>query len=150
MRILKINIKNKIAESPNEIIVCGNSDYIIEFTFDEEWNAFDVKTARFIYNNKAVDVVFEGNKVDVPVITNSIILSVGVFAGELRTTTPALITCSKSILCQDGLPPDPPPEVYTQIMELLNNSGGGTGPPVHDECKALTNLEIEELIKNFN
>jgi hypothetical protein len=65
MGTLKINVKNKIAESINDFIVCGNSDYKIEFAFDEEWKAHNVKTARFIYNNSAVDVVFEGNKLHI-------------------------------------------------------------------------------------
>ena len=122
---LKINVKNKIAESINECIVCGNSDYIIEFAFDDEWQAHKVKTARFIFNNTAVDIVFEGNTVAVPVITNTTTLAVGVFAGNLCTTTPALISCSKSILCEQGLPPDPAPDVYAQIIELLNKGGSG-------------------------
>lgn len=139
MGILKINVNNKIAESINDCIVCGNSDYIIEFAFDEEWQAYNVKTARFIYNNTAVDVVFEGNRVAVPVIKNATVVAVGAFAGDLHTTTPALISCSKSILCEKGLPPDPTPEVYAQIMELLNKGGGSGQGFTTDETLTLEN-----------
>lgn len=134
MGTININVKNKIARSMDEVIVCGNSDYVVNFHFDEEWNDAYVKTARFIYNNTSVDVVFEGKTVAVPVITNATMVAVGVFAGDLRTTTPALITCNKSILCEKGLPPDPTPDVYAQIIELLNQSGGsgkdGVSPTV--------------------
>lgn len=126
MITLNISIKNRIAKSINDVIVCGNSGYVINFTFDDEWESYNVKTARFIYNGNAVDVVFSGNSCPVPVISNATTLAVGVFVGDLRTTTPALIACKKSILCEDGLPPDPPPEVYKQIMDMLN-TGGGTG-----------------------
>lgn len=124
MKVLKIPVVDKIAQSIDDCIVCGNNDYIIEFALDDEWNAERVKTARFIFNGDVVDVVFEGDSVEVPIIKNSTILAVGVFAGNLRTTTPALIRCKKSILCEDGLPPDPTPDVYAQIMELLNKGGG--------------------------
>ena len=126
MGILNINIKNKIAESINDVIVCGNSDYVINFTFDDEWKSYNVKTARFIFNGSAIDVVFSGNRCPVPVVSNTTTLAVGVFAGDLRTTTPALIACQKSILCEDGLPPDPTPDVYKQIIDMLN-TGGTTG-----------------------
>ena len=118
---INITVKNKRAYAADEVIVCGNSDYIIEFAFDEEWQPHNVKTARFIFNNNIVDVVFQGNTVAVPVITDATIVSVGVFSGDLHTTAPALITCRRSILCSEGLPPVPSPDVYTQIIDLLNS-----------------------------
>lgn len=33
---LSVEVKNKIAKAENKQIVCGNSDYTIEFLFDEE------------------------------------------------------------------------------------------------------------------
>lgn len=128
-KILHVTVADKIAtyNQRGGKIVCGNSDYQIRFLFDAEWDAHAVKTARFIYNGIVVDKVFEGNTVDVPVIRNAPIAAVGVFAGALQTTTPAFIPCMKSILCSDGLPPDPAPDVYAQIMELLANGGGGGG-----------------------
>lgn len=124
MKILKIPVIDKVAQSIDDCIVCGNSGYIIEFAFDNEWQSEKVKTARFIFNGAAVDVVFEGDSVPVPVISNATTLAVGVYAGDLQTTTPALISCKKSILCEDGMPPDPTPEVYAQIIELINNTMG--------------------------
>lgn len=125
MPVISIPVRRKKASSPVEHIVCGNSDYQIAFNFDEEWSAYETKTARFIWNGRFADVVFVGDVCDVPVISNARWCSVGVFAGDLRTTTPALIACDKSILCGEGVPADPTPDVYAQIMELLNSGGGG-------------------------
>lgn len=124
MPTIKIPINGKIAVSPVERIVCGNSDYKIEFLFDEAWASHDVKTARFVYNGQYEDKVFRGNVCDVPVISGANVCAVGVYAGNLRTTTPALISCEKSILCGDGLPADPAPDVYAQIMERLDSIDG--------------------------
>lgn len=129
MKTLHVNVNNRIAvySRRNGAVVCGNSDYVIKFSFDAEWEAHPTKTARFIYNGIAIDKVFEGDTVAVPLIRNAELAAVGVFAGDLKTTTPALIPCVKSILCEDGLPPDPEPEVYVQIMEILNAYEDATG-----------------------
>lgn len=123
MKTLHISVANKIAtfRDRDGVIVCNNSDYVIEFNFDSEWSECAVKTARFIYNGTVEDAVFSGNKVSVPIIKNALFVTVGVFSGELKTTTPARIECMKSILCADGVPPDPSPDVYNQIIGLLNS-----------------------------
>lgn len=115
-----VKIQDKIAKAVNDLLVCGNSDYTIKFKFDEEWSNETVKTARFVWNNQYVDVVFTDDICEVPVIVNTEILAVGVFAGDLTTSTPAIIHCSKSILCEDGFPVEPSEDVYTQIMKLIN------------------------------
>ena len=127
-KILHVTVANKVAtyNRRDGSIVCGNSDYQIQFVFDSEWDAHAVKTARFLYNSTAMDVPFEGDTVAVPILRNTVLLSVGVFAGDLQTTTSATIPCIKSILCQDGLPPDPEPDVYTKLMAMLNAGGGKT------------------------
>lgn len=128
-RKLHIAIKDKVAtySQRDGFIVCGNSDYIIEFAFDGEWDGHTTKTARFISNGSYEDVVFTGNTVAVPVMRNTTSVSVGVFSGDLTTSTPAVIGCEKSILCEGGIPSDPTPDVYNQIIALLNNSGAGGG-----------------------
>lgn len=128
-KILHVTVANKVAtyNRRDGSIVCGNSDYQIQFVFDSEWDAHAVKTARFLYNSHAVDVPFEGDTVAVPILRNTVLLSVGVFAGDLQTTTSATIPCIKSILCQDGLPPDPEPDVYTKLLAMLAGGGGGGG-----------------------
>ena len=104
MNILHIIVNNKVASylKRDGDIVCGNSDYQIEFSFDETWDAYIEKTARFIWNDQYVDMDFSGTTCGVPIITNADIVTIGVFAGSLRTTTPATISCKRSILCGDA------------------------------------------------
>ena len=127
-KIMHVTVANKVAtyNRRDGSIVCGNSDYQIQFVFDSEWDAHELKTARFLYNSHAVDVPFEGDTVAVPILRNTVLLSVGVLAGDLQTTTAATIPCIKSILCQDGLPPDPEPDVYTQLMAMLGGAAAET------------------------
>lgn len=123
---IKISVKNKIAKPQdlNAFIVCGNSDIDIVFDFDEEWQANDVKTARFSFDGKHIDVLFTGNAVKMPIIQNTTVLEIGVYSGNLHTTTGALIAAKKSILCGSGVPVDPPEDVYNQIIEQLNELRG--------------------------
>ena len=127
MKTLHITVSDKKAkyrERDGEI-VCGNNDYQIEFAFDAEWNAYYTKTARFITGETYTDVVFEGNICAVPIIKGVTSFSVGVFAGNLFTTTPAVIGAHKSILCDNGSPEAPSDDVYAQIMLMLNNDSDG-------------------------
>lgn len=122
---INIEVRNKIAEKTDDMIyVCNNSDYIASFDFDSEWDAYNTKTARFSHDGQHVDVVFTGNQCNVPVITNTYAFHVGVFAGDLHTTTAARVPCRKSILCGAGAPANPTPDVYDQLMELIKGLGG--------------------------
>lgn len=121
MPVINISVENKIAEADGTLYVCGNSDFVAKFAFDAEWEAYENKTARFCYNNSYVDVVFTGNECPVPIISGTYFFNIGVYAGDLHTTTPARVPCKKSILCDTGFPADPPNDVYNQIMEKLNS-----------------------------
>ena len=102
---ITIEINKKIATCLTELpIVCGNSDYECEFVFDEEWNGHLIKTARFRVNGEYTDVVFEGNVCNMPIISDAKIVWVGVFAGELSTSTPAIVRCKPSILDGEDVP----------------------------------------------
>ena len=144
---INIKIRNKVAKGEYAVIVCDNSDYIAHFDFDAEWDAYDTKTARFVYGGKYTDVVFSGNECAVPVIQNTRDVTVGVFAGDLHTTTPAYFMCLPSILCGGGVPADPTPDVYAQILELLNNIADGGKPATTERLgvvKIGENLKITE------
>lgn len=120
--IIKITVRNKIAMlAAPTAIVCGNSDYSIQFEFDDEWAGYETKTARFITGSKYTDVVFSGDTVDVPIVYNTHMVAVGVFAGDLRTTTPALIFAHRGILDGTGSPAAPDADVYNAIMQALND-----------------------------
>lgn len=135
MRTLHINVLDKKATylSRDGDIVCGNSDYMIEFAFDAEWDGYDEKTARFIWNGQYQDVKFVGTACYVPIVTHTSELRVGVYAGELSTTTSATISCQKSVLC------DSSSRGGTVIIN--GGSGDGAGVPVptaDDNGKVLT------------
>lgn len=115
----------------NKKVVSYNSDYIANFIFDEEWED-KVKTVRFINDGEYVDVVLtDVDSCKIPLaVMKSGTLEVGVFAGNLQTTTVARVTITPSILEETGVPAGPVDDVYTQIMEKLDEmdvaSGGGT------------------------
>lgn len=133
---IHITVMGKIATGDQSRIVCGNSDYVAVFDFDAEWAAYETKTARFVYPGGVyVDVVFDGETCPVPVLHNTIGVKVGVFAGNLHTTTSAWFECDKSILCGGGSPAAPPDDVYNQIMELLNKLDGDMGAAVEEYLK---------------
>lgn len=133
---INIGVENKVAQLVDlkQYIVCGNSDYIINFLFDDEWNDHPAKTARFEWGSNSVEIPFTGTQCPCPVITDTIVVKIGVFAGDLDATTPAYVMCRKSILCGSGGHDDPSLDVYNQLMGLLDEmqTGGGSGKPGKD------------------
>ena len=124
-----ISIINKVASVDTEnppIIVCGNSDYYINFIYDnEQWSSYPVKTAVFSFDRngqkKVIEVVFTGDRCQVPILSGINEVSIGLYAGELNTTTPVKIQCRKSALCDVSKVEDPPKNVYIQLLELLKS-----------------------------
>jgi hypothetical protein len=101
MKTLHIIVADKVASyrQRDGYIVCGNSDYQVEFTFSPEWDAYERKIARFIWRGKPVDVEFSGTVCPVPIVANTEQLEVGVYVEKLSTTTSAVIPCRLSVLC---------------------------------------------------
>lgn len=119
---LNVIVRGKIARGvKGQYAVCENSDYTVKFDFDDDWRSQKYKTARFIWNDKYEDVVFEGDECSLPIVSDTYCLKVGVFAGDLQTTTPAIIVMKKSILCGSATAEKPSEDVYSQIMALLND-----------------------------
>lgn len=106
---IKITVAGKIATNttPGVAIVCGNSDYTVTFDLDDEWAAEAARTARFVYYKDGLriykDVEFTGDTAAVPVLSGIDNVMVGVYAGDLHTTTPAQVLCDRSILCGDAV-----------------------------------------------
>lgn len=144
---INITVRNKVAaQTDRTVYVCGNSDYTVVFDFDDEWKAQNIKTARFIVNGKPIDVVIDGNTCAVPILLDARCFFVGVFAGNLRTTTSARVLARKSCLSEEGWPTPPPENVYNQIIELINSGGTGGGMPDVDEIDALAALMDTETV----
>ena len=101
-------------------IVNGNTDYVIEFDFDSEWDEFAEKTARFVYCDKQdarhwIDVPITDNTCNAPKLERVDRVEVGVYAGSIRTTTAALIPCIWSITDLQG-------EIYTPKRDFFNEA----------------------------
>lgn len=122
-----VTIRDKIANYSGKMpYVCGNGDCTIIFDFDIAWDGIGLKTARFVKDDGTYqEQVFTGNECPMPVIAGTHGIRVGVYAGNLHTTTPAYIPAKKSILCASGLPADPAPDVYAQLMERINELAKG-------------------------
>lgn len=121
---MTITVFNRIARLQSGApLICGNSDYTVTFSFDNEWNAFAVKTAVFRYrrNGAAVTerVQFSGNVCAVPVLTDTDEVFVGVEAGCIRTAAPARIPCAQCITDLPSSAYTPPEDVFNQIMEAI-------------------------------
>lgn len=124
---IRVKVENKVPTVVGDVvIVCGNSDYLVTFDFDREWEVVPVKTARFVYKRgdkyQFIDVPFSGNVVNVPVLSNLDEVYMGLYAGELHTTTPARILCKKSILCSTAEKYEKPDvNIYQELLETINN-----------------------------
>ena len=141
---IKVKIQDRIAKCEKETaIVCGNTDYEIEFEFDSEWSSYTSKTARFIHGGQYQEVVFTGNTCTMPIIYEPAIVGVGVYAGNVRTTTPAIIQAVKSITSGDPIHVDPPEDVYTQILDLIEEGAvkGEQGDPGQDGFSPTATVE---------
>lgn len=122
MKNLNISVANKVATycQRDGFIVCGNSDYQITFTFDSDWDGYTNKIARFKWNGGHKDVKIEdGNTAAVPRIENATQVEVGVYVGDLSTTTPAVIPCTRSILCGSSTTEYLTPEDVSSLEERL-------------------------------
>jgi hypothetical protein len=120
MKMLHISVLNKVAtyQHRDGDIICGNSNYQIQFVFDGEWDEYPEKTARFIWNGGYYDVDFSGDTCVAPIISGATSVEVGVYAGDLRTTTPAVIFCQRSILCGDEPQRPESAEIYVNEAKV--------------------------------
>ena len=157
MNIINITVRGKIARAEGRArVVCGNSDYTVRFDFDEEWSEYAAKTARFVTEDGSyTDVQFEGEDCAIPILRNTRTLLVGVFAGNLRTTTAALIHAVPCITDPDGTPADPTPDVYAQLMERFNAMEAPaavlyTAQELTDEQKATARENIGVATPDWN
>lgn len=151
-----VSVKDKIATNltPDVKIVCRNSDYEVEFQFDEPWSLSNFKTGLFVYNGRIVEQPFDGNICRVPILDNTTLVSIGVKTAncELYTSTPAYVNCRYSF---ETNTPAPTKDVYDEIINLLNKyiSGGGEGVDLRDYQKKVdTSLETtsKEIVGAIN
>lgn len=122
-KTFNISVKSKQAKNLSKIpYVCGNTDYRVAFDFDDDWNQYPIKTARFVAaDGKVYEQTVTDDSCAFPQIMDTFRIEVGVYAGDLATTTPAVVECLRSILSGTGATPEvPEPDRYNQMMEAIN------------------------------
>ena len=116
---IHIAVENGVAsQRDTAVYICGSGDFTAVFAFGTGWPVEDLKTARFQTESTYQDVLFRGNACPVPVFTNARKLEVGVYCGNLRTTTPARIAIREGIRSAWG----PPEGLYDQILEAVGET----------------------------
>lgn len=146
---ISIKIRDKIAQvqgSPQ--IICGNSDYCAVFDFDAEWGDYDAKTMHIVWrdissgNFRHYDVQFSGSTAVLPALYGCDCACIGVYAGDIRTTTPARVPCLRCITDGEPYHDDPPPDIYLQLMDYMEQiiEGGGGGGSAALNPKRVTML----------
>lgn len=126
-------------------IFCDNGDYKVNFSFDEEWANYNVKTALFVCGNGTFYSVFEGEDCEVPEIDGGTTCFIGVVSGDITTGNEIPKKKTSRWVCVEAVPTitsiatepkAPPKDVYVEFMALLNKyieqggsggSGGGSG-----------------------
>lgn len=103
---------------PKKSVVGDNTDYIAHFNFDKEW-AGKEKTARFI-NAKVIKerLLVNDSCAFPPEILKSGLIKVGVFTHDIISTE-ARVPINASILDEGGLPADPTPDIYQQLLKEI-------------------------------
>lgn len=151
---IHITVRSRVPTiTEGEEVISHNSDYVIEFDFDEEWTD-NYKTVYFVCEDGSYQaVVMDGNSCGVPMLDGEHRrIFVGVQAGAakkpsvLKTTCPCCLKVRDSIADLLGQPiPDPTPDVYQQIMALLEDIKQGEVSP-EDIQKAVDNYLTENPI----
>lgn len=139
---IHITVRDRVPTiTAGEDVISHNSDYAAEFAFDEEWQD-KVKTVYFVCEDGSYQaVVMDGNSCGVPMLDGEHRrIFVGVQAGSaekpsvLKTTRPCCLKVKDSIADYLGQPiPDPTPDVYQQIMALLESITSPTWDSVQNK-----------------
>lgn len=152
---IHITVRDRVPTiTAGEDVISHNSDYVAEFEFDEEWQD-KVKTVYFVCEDGSYQaVVMSGNSCGVPMLDGEHRrIFVGVQAGAaekpsiLKTTRPCCLKVKDSIADYLGQPiPDPTPDVYEQIIAMLNNLTAPTWDSVQDKpfSKLGSGLSVDE------
>lgn len=151
---IHITVRDRVPTiTAGEDVISHNSDYVAEFEFDEEWQD-KVKTVYFVCEDGSYQaVVMSGNSCGVPMLDGEHRrIFVGVQEGSaekpsvLKTSRPCCLKVADSIAdYMSEKIPDPTPDVYQQIMALLEDIKQGEVSP-EDIQKAVNNYLTENPI----
>lgn len=121
---MKFEIKDRVIKRIDNCnnTVGDNSDYEAEFLFDIEWDGH-IKTARFIKDGNYAEKILQNDKCLIPVeVLKHGNLKVGVFSADM-TSTQCEVYVKPSIKESLGSPAEPTPDVYAQIIKMIEDIG---------------------------
>lgn len=148
---ITIRVRNRIAEavgSPE--IICGNDGYNLLFDLDEEWSAQEIKTARIAWTDtfsgqpRHTDVPFILGFAAIPAIADAYEVRIGLYSGNIMTTTPATVPCVRCITDGETYHEDPEPDTYAALLELLRRITQG-GVTVGDTTVLLDGIDQQAV-----
>lgn len=137
---IKFEVKDRVIKRIGNFVntVGDNSDYEAEFLFDSEWDGH-IKTARFIQSGKYVEQILENDRCLIPVeVLKHGYLKVGVYTAEM-TTTQCEVFIKPSIKQDNGVTAPPTPDVYSQIISMIENM----------EVSGVTDEQIEKAVTKY-
>ena len=153
-KTIHITVRSRVPTiTEGEEVISHNSDYEIEFEFDEEWQSA-YKTVYFVCEDGSYQaVVISGNMCAAPILDGEhrrIFIGVQEGSAEkpsvLKTSRPCCLKVADSIADLLGQPiPDPTPDVYQQIIAMLEDIKKGEVSP-EDIQKAVDNYLTENPI----
>ncbi len=122
---ITIAVRERVARTVGTpLIVCGNSDYVLAFDFDQEWDAYPEKKAIFSFckngKKERVTVPFAGYACIVPVLNGIDRVEIGCYAGNIRTSSPAFVPCCICITDLLSESESINRDVYNEIMERIS------------------------------
>lgn len=132
--MLYFSIKNQTISRSDSFNVVGDSRKYLKahFTFSEEWDG--INTAVFKNGEDVFCVVLpDDNSCLVPwEVIKPPYFTVSVFGGDLITANIVSVAVEKSGYTEGETPEEPTPDVYTQILQKLDelSSPGGGGASV--------------------
>ena len=144
MATVVVTVKERIATIPSGVsLVCNNPSDVIQFDFDSEWNTETLKTARFSWQRSYVDIPFTGNTVNVPDISKTNVVELGVYTDDIAST-PVKIPFKHSIKSLGGIIANPTADVYTQLVQMIN---GGTikGEPGYTPVRGTDYWNVDDI-----
>lgn len=121
---------NLIIKESYSPLVCGNTNYKLEFVFSEDWSSLTNKIAIFIVDGKKTAVEFEGTIVSVPAMPNANTCQVLLMSSESENTrlvTSVLTISLMSTILLEKIPEFSPlsnyvEEMLTKIKALQNGT----------------------------
>lgn len=137
---ITVRIKDRIATAdPGSQIICGNSDYTLALVFDDEWGRYLIKTVRFEWldtlsgQRRHIDKPHTSGLLAIPTeaTQDTYELCVGVYAGNLLSSTAARIPCERCVTDGATFHGDTEsPDVYAELLAALGQVSGGGSIPV--------------------